>query len=74
MKAENQPGEPGSVLDYTMLWAELTDCGGLYHINNQVIIKGYLYMHGLILSCSDCYSGVLIDGKCRAGVQTTPRW
>ena len=72
MKAENQPGEPESVLDYTTLWAELIDRGGLYHINDQVIIKAYIFMHCLLLFCYDCYSGVPIDGKHRAGVQTTP--
>ena len=29
MKAVNQPGEPESVLDYTKLWSELIDRGGL---------------------------------------------
>ena len=46
MKAENQPGELESVLDYTTLWAELIGRGGLYHINDQVIIKSLL-IHAL---------------------------
>ena len=41
MKAKNQPGEPESVLDYTTLWAELIDRGGLYHINDQVTINNF---------------------------------
>ena len=49
MKAENQPGEPESVLDYTTLWAELIDRGGLYHINDQVILKS-LVIHVLLTS------------------------
>ena len=33
MKAVDQPGEPESMLDYTKLWSDLIDQGGLYHIN-----------------------------------------
>ena len=29
----DQPGEPESMLDYTKLWSDLIDRGGLYHIN-----------------------------------------
>ena len=36
MKAEQQPGEPDSVLEYTTLWTELIDRGGLYHISDCV--------------------------------------
>lgn len=36
MKAVDQPGEPTSVLDYTRLWSDLIDRGGLYHINDEV--------------------------------------
>ena len=36
MKAVDQPGEPESVLDYTGLWSDLIDRGGLYHINDKV--------------------------------------
>ena len=36
MKAVDQPGEPESVLDYTKLWSDLIDRGGLYHINEEV--------------------------------------
>ena len=32
MKADNQPGDPDTVLEYTKLWSELIDRGGLYHI------------------------------------------
>ena len=38
MRAVNQPGEPDTVEDYTTLWGELIDRGGLYQINDQVII------------------------------------
>ena len=38
MKAVDQPGEPDSVLDYTRLWSDLIDRGGLYHINDEVCI------------------------------------
>ena len=36
MRAYNQPGEPSSVLEYTTLWSELIDRGGLYHISDEV--------------------------------------
>lgn len=36
MKAANQPGEPDSILEYSTLWMELVDRGGLYHINDDV--------------------------------------
>lgn len=36
MRAVVQPGEPESVLEYTKLWSELIDRGGLYHINDEV--------------------------------------
>ena len=36
MRASGQPGEPESVLDYSTLWSELIDRGGLYHINDEV--------------------------------------
>ena len=36
MKAVDQPGEPESVLEYTKLWSDLIDRGGLYHINDEV--------------------------------------
>ena len=38
MKAVDQPGEPDSVLDYTRLWSDFIDRGGLYHINDEVCI------------------------------------
>ena len=36
MRATNQPGVPESVLDYTKVWSETIDRGGLYHINDEV--------------------------------------
>ena len=36
MKAFEQPGEPDSLTEYTSLWIELIDRGGLYRINNNV--------------------------------------
>ena len=36
MKATPQPEEPDSVLEYSTLWMELIDRGGLYHINYSV--------------------------------------
>jgi len=36
MRAEEQPGEVASLLDYTRLWSELIDRGGLYHVNDEV--------------------------------------
>ena len=36
MKAEEQPGKPDSVSEYTTLWMEIIDRGGIYHINDSV--------------------------------------
>lgn len=36
MKADNQPGEPETLLDYTKVWTELVDRGGLYHVKDNV--------------------------------------
>lgn len=38
MKATQQPGEPDTFLEYTSLWSELIDRGGLYHISDQVFM------------------------------------
>ena len=46
MKTHDQPGEPDSVLDYSTLWSELIDCGGLYHISDEVrwfTIRGHSF-------------------------------
>ena len=52
MKAVDQPGEPGSLLDYTKLWAELIDRGGLYHINDEV--SGQFYIAYMFLNLYVC--------------------
>lgn len=36
MKALEQPGEPESPSEYSTLWMEIIDRGGLYHINDKV--------------------------------------
>jgi hypothetical protein len=36
MKAINQMGEPDSPLEYSTMWLEVIDRGGLYHINDDV--------------------------------------
>ena len=36
MRANNQPGDPDSPLEYTKVWTELIDRGGLYHISDDV--------------------------------------
>jgi hypothetical protein len=36
MKADNQPGQPDSPLEYTEQWTKLIDRGGLYHISDDV--------------------------------------
>ena len=36
MQAIDQPGDVDTLTDYTRLWSELIDQGGLYHINDQV--------------------------------------
>ena len=36
MSADNQPESVDSLEDYSRLWSELIDHGGLYHINDQV--------------------------------------
>ena len=38
MKAPDLPGTVDTVHDYTRLWSELVDRGGLYHVNDQVSI------------------------------------
>ena len=38
MRAVDQPGEPESVLEYTKLWSELIDRGGVYHISDRVSV------------------------------------
>ena len=39
MRAVDQPGEPDSPLDYSKVWSELIDRGGLYHIDDKVIVN-----------------------------------
>lgn len=36
MQALGQPGEPETVIEYSTLWSETIDQGGLYHINDEV--------------------------------------
>ncbi len=36
MKATEQPGEPDSPSEYSTLWSELVDRGGLYNVNHSV--------------------------------------
>ena len=38
LKAEHQPTEIDSLSDYTRLWSELIDRGGLYHVSDKVSI------------------------------------
>ena len=38
VQAVDQPGEPESVLEYTRLWSELIDRGGVYHIGDKVSV------------------------------------
>ena len=54
MKATDQPGEPTTVYEYTKLWSELIDRGGLYHINDKVdhakiICRPFMYILSLYL-------------------------
>ena len=35
LKAQNQPGNPDSLFEYTKEWSELIDRGGLYHIDDR---------------------------------------
>ena len=53
--AVDQPGEPESVLDYTKLWSDLIDRGGIYHINEEVC--ECLTVH----ACMDVCTCVLSD-------------
>ena len=36
MKAADQPEDVNSLSDYTRLWTDLIDRGGLYHVTNEV--------------------------------------
>lgn len=49
MKATGQPGEPDTVLEYSTLWLELIDRGGLYHINDDV----FLMIEAIEMVCKD---------------------
>ena len=39
MQATDQPGDVDTLSDYTGLWSELIDRGGLYHISDELSIK-----------------------------------
>lgn len=39
MQATDQPGDVDTLSDYTRLWSELIDRGGLYHISDEVSIE-----------------------------------
>ena len=39
MQATDQPGDVDTLSDYTRLWSELIDRGGLYHISDEESIK-----------------------------------
>ena len=63
MRAVDQPGEPNSIVEYSKLWSELIDWGGLYHINDEVIFsKVYIrypesmctLVSTLMCICFDC--------------------
>ena len=45
MKAVDQPGEPESMLDYTKLWSDLIDRGGLYHTNGCSTVHACVSVH-----------------------------
>jgi len=51
MSAEHQPENVESVEDYSTLWSELIDRGGLYHISDQVCCEcdTCMYIYDLIL-------------------------
>ena len=55
MRAEQQPSSVSSVEEYTQVWSDLIDRGGLYHINDEVC----WYMH-LSLTESDSIIIVII--------------
>ena len=54
----DQPGEPESLLEYTKLWAELIDRGGLYHINDEV--SGQFYIAYMFLSLYVCTNDMFV--------------
>ena len=57
MTAADQPYSAGSVSDYTRLWSELIDRGGLYHINDEVSYeKNYYFNYDCLFHfpCVDC--------------------
>ena len=45
MSAAGQPTTVESLSDYTRLWTELMDRGGLYHISDEVHIPLYKYYY-----------------------------
>ena len=77
IKAADQCGEPESILEYTKAWSELTDRGGLYHINVwwgmyeltfQVIFIYWSFLGALPFGISLCIRGTatkLSLGSCK---------
>ena len=62
MKACEQPGNPNSVAEYSTLWLELIDRGGLYQINDTVfkLMEGIEIVTRRHLSISHMETGVNI--------------
>ena len=58
MRAEQQPSSVSSVKEYTQVWSDLIDRGGLYHINDEVC----WYMH---LSLTESDSIIIGSFVCR---------
>ena len=67
MRAYQQPGDPDTVLEYSTLWIELIDRGGLYEINDDVfrlfesiemVVRRHLntttFDHTVDINCAIC--------------------
>jgi len=73
MSAEHQPENVESVENYSTLWSELIDRGGLYHISDQVCCEcdTCMYIYDLILVMPPFYAGLpLYAGRGRGGPHT----
>ncbi len=57
LKAEQQPIQMDSLLDYTRIWSELIDRGGVYHVNKKVSCIHALYIQNqFILLLYRCFN------------------
>ena len=79
MRADGQPGEPDTVDEYSSLWSELIDRGGLYHIcdivhNFFVQVELVTRQHLDIRTCAGRDVASTIRRQVLASSDTLERW